>query len=88
MDKEDAEKFTDAPMYSNDQLLMFFELARRCSLDIGRLVKPEEIKRYFSISILKLGDPTWAFERFNTEEVADIVATIIKETDNWTTTRS
>ena len=58
------------------------ELARLCSLDIGRKVEPEEVQRFFSIGEYKLGDPTWAFERFNTEDVSDIVATIIKETPN------
>lgn len=58
------------------------KLARMCSQDIGKEVKPEEVQRFFSIGELELGDPTWAFERFNTEDVSDIVATIIKETPN------
>lgn len=70
-------------MFTAEQEARFEELARICSLDIGKEVKAEEIKRYFAISVLKLGPPTMAFERFNTEDVGDIVATIIKESAKW-----
>lgn len=66
-------------MFTEKDELMFFELARLASLDIRKIVLPVEVRRYFAISALKLGDPTSAFERFSTEDVADIVATIIKE---------
>lgn len=50
------------------------ELARLCSLDIGRQVHPEDVRRFLLIG------PAILWQRGYTEaEISDIRATLIKE---------
>lgn len=49
-------------------------VAQMCSLDIGKEVLPGDVYGF-----LLFGMDYEGFSRFNTEEVSDIVATIIKE---------
>jgi len=53
-------------------------VARRVSLDIGKEFLPGDVYGFFLFGMDYEG-----FKRFNTEEVSDILATIIKETANW-----
>jgi hypothetical protein len=52
------------------------ELARLCTLDLGREITGDDIRRY-----LLLGDVVFRAQGFTPEEISDILATVVKAMD-------
>jgi hypothetical protein len=66
----------------------YVEIARKCSCDIGKEVKPDQVQAFIAATWLRLPSATMIFDSFNTQEIEDIVMTILKELDGWNPKKS